>query len=129
MYTRNMAIALHESLVLCPSTDNLNCTENSDWHTGRLIFIDSNRDRKKQSGETLLRVGEAMHGVVAGSSQFRHTVRFLPDGTAAGSAMTISICAENDLTLGHGLVIANNGRVRLDTPTNAGKLQHCPEQN
>jgi len=43
----------------CASNDQLDCTEGGDWLTGWIIFADYDANGTKDSGEEVIRIGEA----------------------------------------------------------------------
>lgn len=47
---------------LCASNDQLKCTEDGDWLTGWIIFADYDADGTMDSGEELIRTGDAFPG-------------------------------------------------------------------
>jgi len=125
MYARAMAISEQQATVLCPSSSAQFCDNSSDWHTGWIVFQDKNADRERQPGEALIRVSSALEGVKATSSRFRRRIRFLPNGTAVGTAMSISICALTATGTAQKLVIANSGRIRQERSSGNTAMIQC----
>ena len=125
MYARAMAIAEHGNTVLCPSNTGELCLNSSLWHGGWILFQDQNGDRERQPNETLVRVSGALDGVEASSSRYRKRIRFLPNGTAVGTAMTITICPDIDTGNAHQLVIANSGSIRQVRSSGQAALIQC----
>ena len=115
MYARAMAISEQQVTVLCPSNAGEFCDNSSSWHAGWILFYDQNADRERQPGEELIRVSSALDGVRAKSSRFRKRIRFLPNGTAVGTTMSISICPQSHAGNAQKLVIANSGRIRHES--------------
>ena len=125
MYGRAVAISKHQVTVLCPSTLGEYCDNTSSWHKGWIYFHDQNGDRERQNREPLLRVSAALEGVQATSSKYRKRIRFLPNGSAAGSAMTISVCPSGFITTARGIVIANSGRIRQTRSLSQAAVIQC----
>lgn len=112
LYARSMAINQGQQIIICPSSDGSACHSEPNWELGWFVFIDSNNDRAYQQTEQLLRIATAMETLSASSSIHRRNIRFFPDGSAAGSAATITICDPRGIKFARALIIANSGRVR-----------------
>ena len=129
MHGRTLAISTHGSIVICPSDGAEYCDDSSGWHAGWIIFPDSNSDRERQENELPLRVAAPRKGVTATSSIHRKRIRFLPNGTAAGTAMTINVCANTKGGAARSLVIANSGRIRQTRLSPGAAMLQCPAWN
>lgn len=125
MYARAMAISEHRITVLCPSNTGEYCENSSTWDGGWILFNDRNGDRERQSSEPLIRVSAALEGVRASSSIHRKRVRFLPNGTAAGTAMTIWLCPMINTGTARKVVIANSGRIRQARLSASATMIQC----
>ncbi len=112
LYARSMAINQGQQIIICPSNSGSECSDEPTWELGWLLFIDTNNDREYQPSEQRLRVSAAMETLSVHSSIYRRKIRFFPDGSAAGSAATITICDPRGEKFARALVIANSGRVR-----------------
>jgi type IV fimbrial biogenesis protein FimT len=107
---RGEALARRTHVVVCASSDGAQC--DGVWNGGALVFIDNNRDRSLQSGETTLArftAAEMRDTTVLGS---RRLTSFGPDGRSPGSNQTLSVCAPGR-TEGLTVVVSNAGRVRM----------------
>ncbi len=124
MYGRAMAIADQKITVICPSNAGEFCDDSSAWQAGWIIFHDLNGDRERQEDEALLRITAALEGIKANSSVHRKRIRFMANGTAVGTAMTISVCPDFSAKSGRSIVIANSGRIRqIRLSENAAVIQ------
>ena len=107
-------------VVVCPSADGRYCGHTTEWQHGWLIFIDADRDDARDDGEALLAVGEKQpEGVAILSTAGRTHVDYRPDGSAAGSNVTFTVCDRRGAGDATALVINNAGRVRSGEPTPA----------
>ncbi|WP_343237269.1 GspH/FimT family pseudopilin [Xanthomonas sp.] len=109
---RNAAITGAVPVTVCPSAGDGRCRSDLDWSEGWLIYRDSARQPQPRSPADVLRneIQPVSSSISLLSSSGRPTVRFLADGRAAGSNITVRVCADGKL---QGEVIVNNlGRVR-----------------
>lgn len=114
---RISAIERNRRTVLCPSSDGATCAAGTDWSQGWLLFLDEDGNRRPDGSDDILRMEltpTSRHLRIA-SSAGRQQLRYLPDGTSAGSNLSLSICN------GHGLLLAkvivnNAGRPRSERP-------------
>ena len=114
---RMAAISRNRRAVLCPSQDGRNCQAGTDWSGGWMLFVDDDGNRKPDAGDDILRVDlepTSRHLHVA-STAGRQQLRYLPDGTSAGTNLTLSICSRNDELLGK-VIVNNAGRPRSERP-------------
>ncbi len=107
-------------VVVCPSADRQYCGHTTEWQHGWLIFIDADHDGLRDDSEELLAVGEGQpDGVAIVSTAGRTRVDYHPDGSAAGSNVTFTVCDRRGAAEASALVINNAGRVRSGEPTPA----------
>lgn len=121
-YARIAAIERNTPVLFCPSADGLGCGSHDDWARGWLLAVD--RDRDGQPDAAPLRAGRVdRHTTVTGTAG-RERVRFLPDGSAGGSNLSLLICTQGDRRRALRVVIANTGRIRGATAS-AGQAATC----
>jgi type IV fimbrial biogenesis protein FimT len=109
-YARSAAVEEDTRMLFCPSADGRRCGGHDDWAHGWLLARD--RDRDGHPDGAPLRVGRmAPHLSILGTAG-RDQVRFLPDGSALGSNLSLLFCPPGGR--GHVLlvVVANSGRIR-----------------
>lgn len=114
---RTAAVSFNRAAVLCPSTDSTTCADGTDWTPGWILFLDDNGNRQVDAGEEIIRVEQepTSRKLVVKATAGRPQLRYLPDGRAAGTNLTISICNHERLL---GSVIVNNmGRPRSERPS------------
>ncbi|TSE18554.1 Type II transport protein GspH [Tepidimonas alkaliphilus] len=122
---RSAALLRHRAVTLCPSVDRQRCTPTTDWSSGWLIFVDGNRDGRRQEDEAILRVqNEAArpHRLRFVATDGRY-VLYLPNGRAylasgAFQAGAWLICVHGHPD-GERLVLNAVGRVRREWAPNA----------
>ena len=109
-------------VVLCPG-DAGGCRPGIDWSKGWIAYADLDRDRIRDPGETLLRATAPLGGRVhLRSTQGRTRLVFQPNGGNVGSNVTFTLCDGRGIAKATTLVLANNGRLRSGTPTEAAAL-------
>jgi type IV fimbrial biogenesis protein FimT len=107
-------------VVVCPSADGRYCGRTTEWQHGWLVFIDADRDDRRDEGEDLLAVGEKQpEGVAIVSTAGRTHIDYRPDGSATGSNVTFTVCDRRGAGHATALVINNAGRVRSGEPSAA----------
>lgn len=85
-FARAEAIARSEAVGICGSTDGINCSNSTDWDSGWVIYLDSDRG-------TPLRVEDDLAGQVTLRSEVSE-INFNRDGELIGLAgVKLSLCA------------------------------------
>jgi len=115
MMGRSEAVILDTRVVGCPGSPTEGCSGANDWSAGWIVFADSNADRQRQPGETLVRRGQGLENLNIYSSVGRLNIRFFPDGSAPGSNGSITFCGLGGPDKARKLVISNMGRIRRDS--------------
>jgi len=123
--TARMSAVNHKrSVVLCPATENLQCTGSTNWSQNWVLFLDPDGNRQVDLPQDILAVYQNPLG---GTLQLHSTigrpqVRYLPDGRSAGSNLTLSICNSSGTLLSQ-VIVNNAGRARSTRPK---QLTMCP---
>lgn len=110
---RMAAVSRNRRAVLCPSGDGRICAIGTDWSSGWILFIDEDGNRRPDQADDILRTDlqpVSAHLRVV-SSRGRQQLRYLPDGSSAGSNLTLSICNPAGRLLGQ-VIVNNAGRPR-----------------
>lgn len=108
---RAEAIRENGPVIVCAAGPG-GCRSDGDWHGGWRMFADRDGDGAWHPSEALLERPALPVGVSANSSASRSALRFLPDGTAPGSNVTVRFCHLHGLARARRVVLANTGRVR-----------------
>jgi len=112
---RGRAISHNIQTVICPAADAGDCSGDSQWQDGWIVFTDLNGDHHRQDGEALLKHAGAIEFVDISSSRSRSYLRFYPNGTAPGSNISILFCDQRGADHASKLVVSNTGRIRTKT--------------
>lgn len=109
-YARSAAIEENSRILFCPSADGQHCKDAADWTRGWLVARD--RDHDGQPDGPPLRTGRVPRRLTVLGTAGRKHVRFLPDGTALGSNLSLLFCTPGDDRQTLRVVVSNAGRVR-----------------
>jgi type IV fimbrial biogenesis protein FimT len=110
---RGNAISHNIRTVICPATDSNDCSGQSAWQDGWIVFTDLNGDRHRQEGEPLLKQSGAVELMTISSSSSRNNLRFFPNGTAPASNASIAFCDGRGATEAGTISLSNSGRIRM----------------
>ena len=122
---RGQAINHNTQTVICPAIDNSDCSDQSAWQHGWIVFTDMNADQKKQDGEPLLKHTGPVEFLNIQSSRARSSVRFFPNGSAPGSNVSIHFCDKRGAEYAGKIVVSNTGRIRQE-PKGIKSTAKCP---
>jgi len=122
---RGRAISHNIQTVICPAIDRNDCSGQSAWQDGWIVFTDLNADRHKQDGEPLLKQAGAVALLNISSSDSRSYLRFYPNGSAPGSNASILFCDSRGATRAGTITVSNSGRIRVQT-NGSEPSEDCP---
>ena len=122
---KGRAISHNIQTVICPGSGINECSGESDWENGWIVFTDLNGDHQKQSGEPVIRKADATEFMRISSSRSRSYLRFYPNGTAPGSNISILFCDKRGSAYAHKILVSNTGRIRMDTK-GSEPTENCP---
>jgi type IV fimbrial biogenesis protein FimT len=119
---RSEAIKRGVRVTVCKSADGATCTTSNDWEQGWIVFTDQNNDASVSTGETLIRVHEALPGEVTmqGAGNVANYLSFVGTGQSQlidGNVQsgTISLCDDRSGAFGRDLAMSATGRISLTT--------------
>lgn len=110
---RMTAITRHQPAVMCPSSDGQRCRSDLAWEDGWIVFTDHGRSGQPEDPADVLRYVNGIGGdLLIRSSRGRPLVRYLPNGRAYGSNVSLRVCrGPRQLAK---IVVNNVGRVRSE---------------
>lgn len=116
---RMSAVERRIHVVVCPSADRQHCDATTLWQHGWLVFADMNRDGDRDADDPVLDVLQALPaGTAVLGTAGRTQVVYRPDGSAAGSNITLTICDRSGGASDASTLVVNQaGRLRRGTPT------------
>jgi type IV fimbrial biogenesis protein FimT len=122
---RGRAISHNTQTVICPAGEDDDCSGQSAWQNGWVVFADLNGDRARQDAEPLLRHADAVSFLSISSAASRSHLRFFPNGSAPGSNASILFCDARGAGHAGVITVSNSGRIRART--NSGEsTEICP---
>jgi len=107
---RTEALTRRVHVVVCASADGESCS--ASWDSGALVFVDTNRNRQRESSERLLTQFSPDSFKNLDVKGGRRLTSFGPDGRSGGSNQTLAFCAPGRAD-GLSVVVSNAGRVRM----------------
>lgn len=124
--TRSEAIKRAQRVTVCQSSTGNSCSGSAtDWHTGWVVFIDTDEDNNIDVGEDILRINSAISGGNTLGFGARTRVAYASDGLAVGGSNgTFTLCDDRGDSERRGLVISTTGRARH--AVQADVLASCP---
>lgn len=100
------------NVVLCPSTNGLQCQTTGDWSKGWLVYRDDNLNGRFDPAESLvLTHAQPDTTLTIRTSDGRRKLTYRGFGRADGSNVRFVFC-DSGLTSGGQVVVANSGRIR-----------------
>lgn len=125
-FTRNTAVTQGSSATLCKANAaSTACAPTSaSWENGWIIFPDRNNNGVVDVGETILILkNDLPNNISTNYSRNSSRVTYGAQGYAAGFNGNFMFCDARGDSAKRGMVISNNGRVRLAV---ANDLPACP---
>ncbi len=122
---RSEAIKRVTQTTLCKSSDGTACSTTSNWQSGWIVFVDSNGNESVDSGETIIKVHQALEsGVTLRYGTSQDYVYYKSDGTAWPNA-TFTFCDTRGASYAKAIIVSNTGRARTSTKSSSGGTLEC----
>jgi type IV fimbrial biogenesis protein FimT len=122
---RGHAISHNIKTVVCPSINSRDCSGQSAWQDGWIVFSDLNSDQRRQDTEPLLKQAGGVAMLNISSSRSRNSLRFYPNGSAPGSNISILFCDRRGAAQAGIITVSNSGRIRMQT-NGSDSSENCP---
>ncbi len=126
-FARQSAIALHQEVTLCGTTDGSSCTR--DWQgQPTLVFLDANHNRRADADERVLLLSELTRSgrIRWSASGARAMLRYRADGSVGEFGNFIYCPADSDPRHARQLIVAMTGRPRAARDTNGDGIVDDP---
>jgi type IV fimbrial biogenesis protein FimT len=124
-FTRIQAVNYHSQVILCPTTDHINCV--NDWNQTLMVFVDTNNDETRDELEELLRVKTKLKNddsIKWNASGSRRYLRFKADGSTGNQNGRLSYCLHKGNTLyAKQIIMTMAGRARHGSSDDA--IEKC----
>ena len=127
-YTRSEAIRRNQHVVVCKSNTGTECTRESDWRLGWLVYVDMNQNRALDEAETILGTHSLAEKIQVDYRAFgsRHYLVYRPSGTTRTNG-TFTFCDPAYPESARALIITKTGRARLSNVQADGSALDCSE--
>lgn len=126
--TRSEAIKRGTTVTLCRSQNGITCSDDSEWREGWIIFVDPNKNSRKDDGEAVIRVQQEWPGRLAlrygGEKESYNHTTYHPAGYARPNA-TFTICDGRGSAKAKAIIINAAGRPRSSTKNTNSKPLDC----
>lgn len=125
--TRSEAIKRNQHVILCKSADGQSCTNRATWEKGWIVYVDSNRNKNRDSDESLILVQRELpngHTLEYRGFGSHNYVEYQPIGITQMNG-TFVLCAPNSPERSKALILMKTGRVRLSTTRADGSPLAC----
>ncbi|MDH3888842.1 MAG: GspH/FimT family protein [Gammaproteobacteria bacterium] len=121
---RSEAVKHGQRVLLCPSSDSLNCGNSKEWVNGWILF--ASEDREHDHDEQLLQTGSPISaGIRMTSSNYRKRIVYQPDGNSPGTNTSFTFCDTRRRVKPRVICLSNTGRPRLSWTRCDGKPISC----
>lgn len=125
-YARTEAVTRGKNIELCKSEDGISCSRANQWESGWIIFVDENKNRRREESEKRLKYQPEIDSINisyrgSGSSNY---IRFRADG-ATGVNGTFSFCSDRQGMYKKALILFRTGRLRLSDTRTRGRAISC----
>jgi len=117
-FARSEALRRTNTVTICRSLTGTSCASSGSWHEGWIVFVDPNNNQSVDTGEEVLRVQNAVDGVVSihngtpGSTKWSASYR--PTGLAISASESLVVTVNPSVVGGTRLVcLSNQGRPAL----------------
>ena len=109
-HTRGLAITSGRRALFCPSTNGLQCDNDTHWERGWVIG-NYRSDKASQLDGPPSRVSHGYTPLVVTSTAGRTGIRFQPGGTAGGGNVTFTLCQPGRPETALAITLSRQGRV------------------
>lgn len=108
---RSEALRRAGDVTMCASTDGATCSEDTDWSSGWIVFVDSNADGTIADPEQIIQAWPAPQGGFTLNSDTRGFVRYTSTGRSAFAETLTLLKPDCEGDKARELSIALTGRV------------------
>lgn len=126
--TRGEAIKRGSTVTVCTSLNGTNCSDDSGWREGWIVFADLNKNHVLDDGETVIRVQQGWQGPLAlrygGPKESYSYLTYYPEGYARPNA-TFTFCDSRGPAKAKTILINTVGRPRTSTKDSENKQPDC----
>ncbi len=116
---RSEAIKRKTKIIMCPSSDGLDCTDTMIWDEQIIMFTDNNKNGHLDPGENLIRHMNAQSKSIRITTTVgRKKAVYDASGFSMGNNVTFTFCDMTEKIDPKAVIVSNSGRARI-SPTNS----------
>lgn len=124
---RSEAIKTNSRVILCKSSDAKQCSSQSKWADGWIIFSDTDNNKIISNNEHVIFIQGALSGNL--SLKYKgfgshNSVRYFPDGHSSTNG-TFTLCSQFGDEYAKSIIISRTGRARIASKSASGKALTC----
>lgn len=123
-YARSESVKRSSRVTMCRSSSGSAC-DGTQWESGWMVYVDSDKSSSYSTGDTILRVREALPSsfTLRGGSTATSSITFLPTGyLLSGSNSVFALCYNNTTSNMQGILVNKLGRIRAAQDSNSDGL-------
>lgn len=121
---RNHAVSTGHLVTICPVRGESGCRADGVWDEGWMVFVDHNRNGRLDADDTVVHHENRIAGGIGiYSGRGRPRAVFRPDGSAAGTNLSLRICADGAVQ--SAVILSNVGRARSASTGELATLGNC----
>ncbi len=121
---RSHAVHFSRLTTLCPGTPTSGCRTDGVWDHGWMVFVDADGNGEFNAADTVVLYEERVPDALRiRSSKSRAKAVFRPDGSAAGTNLTVRLCVHEAVQA--GIVLSNVGRARKAGANELAAMPGC----
>jgi type IV fimbrial biogenesis protein FimT len=126
---RSTAIQTEQHIIICPSSDGMQCKDGAIWSPGLILFEDIDRDGVLAPNDPIVakyQLAENSKILIHTTSDRRNKVVYHGDGRPSGYNLTLTFCDPKNRIKPKALIVNNVGRIRIsehgpkETPLKCG---------
>lgn len=123
---RSEAIKRGVNVLLCRSKNLEACSNNAEWHDGWIVFVDSNDNEQRDTGEELVRIQQALHpGVTLRFGSLHATYLAYRPGGVSHQNGTFTFCDMRGVTAPRAIIVNLAGRPYVSARRSNGDPLSC----
>jgi type IV fimbrial biogenesis protein FimT len=125
-FTKSEAVKRGVPVTLCSRETNTTCADSTTWDNGWLVFVDAGTAGTVDGADLVLMVYPALPSGTTLRTAAKKRATFQSTGFSAGFFDTFRLCDARGATEGKGIVLSEQGRVRVASLQSLTPPKSCP---
>ncbi len=123
---RSEAVTRGIRVVLCPSSDGMDCANTMIWNQDIILFTDNNKSGHLDTEEELLRHIDTNYGpILIKTTTGRRKAAYDANGFSMGMNVTFTFCDTDKVIDPKAVIVSNSGRPRISDTEYDGSSLDC----